>query len=99
MNGVLDCREDNCPSLVTMAMTKNGYMSTFVLVAFVFLWLFMLVTSLHVFCIAIKTSRNNAVAPAGQGQGQDKQEELQIVQENVQRLYAGIKKKLAKVLL
>ena len=96
MNVVLDCREDNCPSLVTMAMTKNGNMSTFVLVAFAFLWLFMLVTSLHVFCIAIKTSRNNAVAPAGQVQ--DNQEEFQIVQENVQRLYAGIKKKLAKVL-
>ena len=96
MNGVLDCRDDNCPSLVTMAMTKNGYMSTFVLVAFVFLWLFMLMTSLHVFCIAIKTSRNNAVAPAGQVS--DKQEEIQIVQENVQRIYAGIKKKMAKVL-
>ena len=95
MNGVLDCSKDNCPSLVTMAMTKNGYMSTFVLVAFVFLWLFMLVTSLHVFCIAIKTTRNNAVAPAGQVP--DKQEELQMVQENVQRLYAGIKKKMAKV--
>ena len=94
MNGVLDCRGNDCPTLVTMAMSRSGNLSTFVLVAFVCLWIFMLVTSLHVFWIAIKTTRNNSVAPAAPNQ--EKQEELQI-QESVQKLYVGIKKKIAKV--
>ena len=54
----------------------------------------MLLTSLHVFWIAIKTTRNNAVAPAGKNM--DKQEDLQI-QESVQKLYVGIKNKIVKV--
>ena len=94
MNGVLDCREEQCPSLVTMAMSKNGNLSLVVLVAIVALWVFMLATSLHVFCIAIKTTRKNAVAPASQGQ--EKQEEQQV-QESAKKLYAGIKSKMAKV--
>ena len=94
MNGVLDCRYDNCPTLVTMAMSRSGNLSTFVLVAYVCLWILMLVTSLHVFWIAIKTTRNNAVAPAAQNQ--EKQEEIQI-QESAKKLYVGIKKKIAKV--
>ena len=94
MNGVLDCREEQCPSLVTMAMSKNGNLSLVVLVAIVTLWVFMLATSLHVFCIAIKTTRKNAVAPASQGQ--EKQDEQQV-QETAKKLYAGIKSKMAKV--
>ena len=96
MNGVLDCRNDDCPTIVTMAMSRSGNLSTFVLVAFCCLWILMLLTSLHVFWIAIKTTRNNAVAPAGQNM--DKQEDLQI-QESVQKLYVGIKNKIVKVCL
>jgi hypothetical protein len=77
-----------------MAMSRSGNLSTFVLVAFVSLWIFMLVTSLHVFWIAIKTTRNNAIGPAAQNQ--EEQEEPQI-QEGVQKLYVGIKKTIAKV--
>ena len=97
MNGVLECQEDDCPSLLTMTMTRNGTLSTFVLASFVSLWIFMLVTSLHVFCIAVKTKRNNAVAPAGQAV--EMQEELHI-KESVQKIkaYVGMKKKTAMVI-
>ena len=98
MNGVLDCRAEDCPSLVTMAMTRSGNLSTFVLAAFVFLWLFMLVTSLHVFFIAIKTTRNNTVSPAGQAQEKTEEMTMQDGAQKVSKNFkAGLKKKMIKV--
>ena len=75
-----------------MAMTRNGNLSAVVLILFVSLWLFMLITSLQVFCIAIKTTKT--VAPTRQGS--TKQEQRQQ-QENVQKLHFGIKKQIERV--
>ena len=65
-----------------MSMTKNGLVSAVVLVAFIALWLFMLITSLHVAYIAIKKLRNNTVTPTGQGIGEIEGTEYQQQEEN-----------------
>ena len=94
MTGIFNCNSEDCPSLVTMAMTRNGNVSTVVLILFISLWLFMLVTSLQVFCIAVKSTRNNAVEPTCQGP--ERHDETRQ-QENVQKLHFGITKQLRKV--